>query len=135
MRRLTFSVNNGMVSLIGDQTVDITPQLADISPQPTEIWLEVRDSTKRTTSSHAIKLTLSEDLETFTEEPDKNLGRLPWRRSEDAFSVLIPDDANAETVHIVKQQSDQNKAGEASSKRELASFHLSKKGGPNHGNQ
>ena len=98
--RLTFVHRAGKLQLQSRISVD-----ARIPASPPSgdhgFWVELRDSNDNPLHKQIIHNPIVADREVFSPDPSRSVERAPGGRSEDVFSVLVPDLPDARSLALV----------------------------------
>jgi hypothetical protein len=129
--RLTFSYENNNIKLIDEQKIDkiIPPStpLNELENKRVNYLLEVKDDKNNTIYRQVIENQIKRDIEIFSDEPKESIFRKELPEIKGVFSVVIPDDPQAESLDIFSSRDFTNKERESLLIDENKIFHLNLK--------
>jgi hypothetical protein len=130
-KRLTFSYENNNIKLINEQKIDkiIPPStpLPDLENKRVNFLLEVSDNKNNTIYRQVIENQIQRDIEIFSDEPKESIFRKELPEIKGVFSVVIPDEPQAESLDIFSSRDFTSKERELFLKDENKIFHLNLK--------
>jgi hypothetical protein len=107
-KRLTFSYENNNIKLIDEQRIDkiIPPStpLTELENKRVNFLLEVSDDKNNTLYRQVIENQIKRDIEIFSNEPKESISRKELSEIKGVFSVVIPDQPEAESLDIFRSR-------------------------------
>ena len=91
--RLIFEYRGTEVKIVSEQRVRMLPPPPHpLIPRADErgVWLELRDDAGRPLYRRVIENPIRQDIEVVTDDDDRPLGRIPVKRPQGTFSVVVP---------------------------------------------
>ena len=102
--RLVFAYGNGQVTLVSRQSVEMTlPPTHPIEDEAPllEFAAELRGADGRVLHRVPMPNPLAPHREVFSEEPDRSIHRVPVEHPQGAFTVVVPDHPEGDSVALV----------------------------------
>ena len=107
-KRLTFSYENNNIKLIDEQKINkiIPPSvpLTELENKSVNFLLEVSDDKNNTLYRQVIENQIKRDIEIFSNEPKESISRKELSEIKGVFSVVIPDQPEAESLDIFRSR-------------------------------
>jgi hypothetical protein len=117
--------------LIDEQTINkiIPPSipLTELENKRVNFLLEVSDNKNNTLYRQIIENQIKTDIEIFSDEPKESISRKELSEIKGVFSVVIPDQPEAENLDIFKSRDFTGKARESILEDTNKIFHLNLK--------
>jgi hypothetical protein len=90
--RLTFSYKDGVLQLASEIEVEMVVPPGDAPAKVPEhgVWVELRDASNKALFRRVLHNPIPVDTEVFSNEPGKNVARVPGAPSEGMFSIVVP---------------------------------------------
>lgn len=130
-KRLTFLYENNNIKLIDEQKIDkiIPPStpLTELENKRVNYLLEVNDDKNNTIYRQVIENQITRDIEIFSDESKESIFRKELPEIKGVFSVVIPDEPQAESLDIFSSRDFTSKERELLLKDENKIFHLNLK--------
>lgn len=103
--RLTFVHKAGKLQL--QSRIDVDAKVPAGEPSGDHgFWVELRDSSDKSLHKQVIHDPIPIDREVFSPDPARSVERAPGGRSEDVFSILVPNVPGADSVALVSSHHD-----------------------------
>lgn len=130
--RLIFSYDGDEVRLLSQQRVEMTLPPGDPLQAPSGVhgfWAEVRGVNGEVLYRWRMPDPLRADTEIFSEDPERTVSRTAIERPQGAFTVVVPDYAEAAELALVSSRPEDAERGpktaaEPAAPREITRFPL-----------
>ncbi|HEX8368090.1 MAG TPA: hypothetical protein VF604_06085 [Pyrinomonadaceae bacterium] len=129
--RLTFVFEDDNIELISQQPVEMIPPPSDEirhSHDAIGSWLELKSEGEKPLYRQLLQNFIRYDREVFSQNEQESVTRVPVERPEGAFTVVIPDIAEAQSVSLFSSPDNSSlESMLATPAREIKSFRLTYK--------
>ncbi len=100
--RLTFFYQDNVVQLASQAEVDMTllPEGPLAKTPEHGFFAELRDASGKTLFRRVMHNPMPTDMEVFSNEPGKPMGRVPGGPSEGSFSIVVPNHPDATEISL-----------------------------------
>ena len=125
--RLIFAYDGDNIELVSQQPVNMmVPDSDEINDKVSlnGAWLELKNNKNKTIHQQILHDAFRYDTEVFSDDPKVSVSRIPASNPKGAFTVLIPDVEDAQSVSLMSSLGSPNSLAVT---RELKNFQLTYK--------
>jgi hypothetical protein len=99
--RLIFAYDGDEIRLLSRTRLQMTLPATgevDVADNQSGFWAEVRQADEQVLFRQPLHDPIRRDVEVFSDDPDRSVSRAPAERAEGAFTVVVPDYAEADHI-------------------------------------